>query len=43
MQFVGRHYVPYINHTYGFSGSLWEGRYKASLINDEEYLLICMH
>lgn len=42
MQYVGRRYVPYINHTYGTTGSLWEGRYKASLINDEQYLLICM-
>jgi putative transposase len=42
MQYVGRHYVPYINHTYGTSGSLWEGRYKASLIHDDEYLLTCM-
>lgn len=42
MQYVGRHYVPYINHTYGTSGSLWEGRYKASLIDDDEYLLTCM-
>lgn len=42
MQYVGRRYVPYVNHTYGTSGSLWEGRYKASLISDEEYLLACM-
>jgi REP-associated tyrosine transposase len=42
MQYTGRHYVPYINHTYGTSGSLWEGRYKASLIEDEHYLLTCM-
>jgi putative transposase len=42
MQYIGRHYVPYINHTYGTSGSIREGRYKASLIHDEEYLLICM-
>lgn len=42
MQYVGRHYVPYINHTYGSSGSIWEGRYKASLIHDDEYLLTCM-
>jgi putative transposase len=42
MQYVGRHYVPYINHTFGTSGSLWEGRYKASLVHDEEYLLACM-
>jgi putative transposase len=42
MQYVGRRYVPYINHTYGTSGSIWEGRYKASLISDEQYLLTCM-
>ena len=42
MQYTGRHYVPYINHTYGTSGSIWEGRYKASLIEDDHYLLTCM-
>ena len=42
MQYVGRHYVPYINYTYGTSGTIWEGRYKASMIHDEEYLLACM-
>ncbi len=42
MQYVGRHYVPYINRTYGSSGTIWEGRYKASLIQDEQYLLTCM-
>ncbi|HEY5604444.1 MAG TPA: transposase [Gammaproteobacteria bacterium] len=42
MQYTGRRYVPYINHSYGTSGSLWEGRYKASLIHDEQYLLACM-
>ena len=42
MQYVGRRYVPYINATYGTSGSIWEGRYKASMIHDEEYLLTCM-
>jgi putative transposase len=42
MQYVGRYYVPYINHRYGTSGSIWEGRYKASLVQDEEYLLTCM-
>ena len=42
MQYVGRHYVPYINYTYGTSGTIWEGRYKASMIHDEEYLLTCM-
>ncbi|WP_127470958.1 transposase [Thiomicrorhabdus aquaedulcis] len=42
MQFVGRHYVPYVNKKYGFSGSLWEGRFKSSLIESECYLLACM-
>ncbi len=42
MQYIGRRYVPYINHTYGTSGTIWEGRYKASLIHNEEYLLSCM-
>jgi putative transposase len=42
MQYVGRRYVPYINYTYGTSGSIWEGRYKASLVDSEHYLLTCM-
>jgi putative transposase len=42
MQYIGRHYVPYINYTYGTSGSIWEGRYKSSLIQDDQYLLTCM-
>ena len=42
MQAVGRSYVQYINHTYQRTGTLWEGRYKASLIDSERYLLACM-
>lgn len=42
MQDVGRQYVPYINHQYGRTGTLWEGRYKASLVDSEQYLLTCM-
>ena len=42
MQSVNRLYVPYINYTYGSSGSIWEGRFKASMINHDEYLLTCM-
>jgi putative transposase len=42
MQFVGRHYVPYVNKKYGFSGSWWEGRFKSSLIDSERYLFACM-
>ena len=42
MQRIGRHYVPYINAAYGGSGSIWEGRYKANLVQEESYLLTCM-
>jgi putative transposase len=42
MQYIGRRYVPYFNHAYGRSGTLWEGRYKASLIESDSYLLACM-
>lgn len=41
LQYVGRRYVPYVNHQYGRSGTLWEGRFKASLIDAETYLLAC--
>ncbi len=42
MQYLGLRYVPYINHRYNMSGSIWEGRFKASLIDSDEYLLTCM-
>lgn len=42
MQFVGRRYVPYINHKYGRSGTVWEGRYKASLVEEEAYFFTVM-
>jgi putative transposase len=42
MQFVGRHYVPYINHKYGRSGSIWDGRFRSSLVDSEHYLLATM-
>ena len=42
MQAVGRRYVQYINRSYKRTGSLWEGRYKSSMIQAETYLLTCM-
>ena len=42
MQSIGRRYVQYINQTYRRTGTLWEGRHKASLVDEENYLLICM-
>lgn len=42
LQSVGRRYVQYFNYTYKRTGTLWEGRYKATLIDSEHYLLTCM-
>ena len=42
MQAVGRRYVRYFNQTQKRSGTLWEGRYKSTLIQTERYLLACM-
>ena len=42
MQAVGRRYVRYFNDSQHRSGTLWEGRYKSTLIQAERYLLACM-
>ena len=41
MQAIGRGYVQKLNRHYNRTGTLWEGRYKASLIQDDIYLLTC--
>ena len=41
MLLLGQQYVQYINRTYRRSGTLWEGRHKASIVNVDEYLLCC--
>ncbi len=41
MQWVGRHYVPYFNEKYKRAGTLWQGRYKAVVIDFERYFLLC--
>lgn len=41
MQWIGRHYVPYFNKKYGRFGTLWQGRYRATIIDSEQYFLIC--
>jgi putative transposase len=42
MQAVGRRYVRYFNQRQARTGTLWEGRYKSTLIQAERYLLACM-
>jgi putative transposase len=41
MQWIGRQYVPYFNHKYARVGSLWQGRFKTSLVDSERYFLVC--
>ena len=41
MQYVGRYYVRYFNHRYDRTGTLWEGRYRATLIDPHAYLIPC--
>jgi putative transposase len=42
MQAVGRRYVRHYNLRHARTGTLWEGRYKSTLIQAERYLLACM-
>ena len=42
MQAVGRRYVRYFNDRQQRSGTLWEGRYKSTVIQTDRYLLACM-
>lgn len=41
MKSLGQRYVQYINRTYRRSGTLWEGRFRSSLTQQETYLLAC--
>jgi len=42
MQSLGSRYVRYINKKYNRTGTLWEGRFKSSLVDSDAYLLTCM-
>jgi putative transposase len=41
MQRLGRRYVRYFNRRHARTGTLWEGRFRSSLVQDERYLMIC--
>ena len=41
MQGIGRKYVKTINERHDRTGSLWDGRYKSTLVDTDEYLLAC--
>lgn len=38
---LGQHYVRYTNRSYQRTGTLWDSRYKSSLVQAETYLLGC--
>ena len=42
IQSAGRKYVQYFNRAYQRSGTLWEGRYRATVVDSERYLLTVM-
>ncbi|MDB5886336.1 MAG: hypothetical protein JWR74_2507 [Polaromonas sp.] len=42
MQAVGRRYVRYFNDKQRRTGSLWEGRYRSTVVDTDRYLLACM-
>jgi len=41
MKYLGQRYVQYINRRYHRSGTLWEGRYRSCLTQEESYVLSC--
>jgi putative transposase len=41
MRSLGSRYVQHVNHVCGRTGTLWEGRFKSSLVDSERYLLTC--
>ena len=41
MKHLGQRYVQYINKTYRRSGTLWEGRFRSSIVQEQGYLLRC--
>ena len=38
---IGSRYAYYFNKTYKRSGTVWEGRHKASLVQNDRYFLTC--
>ena len=41
MKHLGQRFAQYINRSYQRSGTLWEGRFKSCLAQDESYALTC--
>lgn len=42
MQALGRRYVRWFNDRHGRTGTLWEGRFRSTVVDADRYLLACM-
>jgi putative transposase len=42
MQALGRRYGAYFNRRHARTGGLWDGRFRATVIDPEQHLLLCM-
>lgn len=41
MKLLGQRYVQYVNKTYRRCGTLWDGRFRSSLVQSTRYVLAC--
>lgn len=41
MKSLGQRYTHYVNRRYHRTGTVWDGRYKSCLVQEERYLLVC--
>jgi putative transposase len=41
MKSLGQRFVQYVNRAYRRSGTLWEGRFRSCLLQEEAYVLAC--
>lgn len=41
MKRLGQRFVQYINRSYGRSGTLWEGRFRSCIVQEDHHLLCC--
>lgn len=41
MKSLGERYVQYVNRRHQRIGTLWQGRYRSCLVQDEQYLFLC--
>ena len=41
MQSLGRRYVGHVNRAYARTGTLWEGRFKSTIVDAEAYVMAC--